>query len=143
MPNDESVQQLVAKVFSCCHELSLRTGRPISPDGHLVGSLGEVIAAERLNLRLMAPSNHGFDAIGPAGERVEIKTTARSSIQISNDGTLAERFVIVQLEASGAAHIVFDGQADDVLAVAGSPQKNGQRRVSLGRLPQNTTAIYQ
>ena len=130
----ESVEQLVARVFSCCQELSERTGRPISPDGHLVGSLGEVIAAERLNLRLMSPSNRGFDAIGPDGERVEIKTTTRSSIQVSNEGTLAERFVVVRLEASGESHIVFDGKAADVLAVAGSPQKNGQRRVSLGRL---------
>jgi len=128
------VQELVAQVFAICAELSDRTRRPISPDGHLVGSLGEVIAAERLGLTLMPPSNHGFDAHGPNGERVEIKTTTRNSISISNEGTLAERIVIIQLLDDGAAHIAFDGPADHVLDAAGRPQKNGQRRVSLARL---------
>lgn len=84
----------------------------------------------------MPPSNRGFDAIGPHGERVEIKTTTRGSISISNDGTLAERIVVVRIDPSGDAEVVFDGPSQLVLDVAGAPQKNGQRRVSLGRLSQ-------
>lgn len=128
------MQELVAQVFAICAELSDRTQRPISPDGHLVGSLGEVIAADRLGLTLMPPSNYGFDAHGPNGERVEVKTTTRNSISISNEGTLAERIVIIQLLDDGSARIAFDGPADHVLDAAGRPQKNGQRRVSLARL---------
>lgn len=106
----------------------------MSPDGRLVGSLGEAVAAEQLRLTLMPPSNRGYDAFGPDGELVEIKTTTRTSISISNEGTLAERLVVIRLDNTGTGHIVYDGPAAAALAVAGTPQKNGQRRISLSRL---------
>lgn len=131
---DTSVEELVAELFEVCAELSRRTGRPVSPDGHLVGSLGEVFAAERLGLRLMPPSNQGYDAVGPDGEFVEIKTTTRAAVNISNEGTLADRFVIVKLSPTGGPVVAFDGPTELVLAAAGPPQKNGQRRVGVSRL---------
>jgi len=48
----------------------------VSPDGHLVGSLGEIHAARALNLKLEMASKAGFDATDEEGLRVEIKTTS-------------------------------------------------------------------
>jgi hypothetical protein len=134
MPTQQRTSQLIAEIFEACRELSDISGRLVSPDGHLVGSLGEIFAAEALNLRLMPPSNHGFDALGSDGERVEIKTTTRTSISISNEPSLAERIVVVVLDRDGTGRIIFDGPMAAVEAVAGAPQRNGQRRVSLSRL---------
>jgi len=128
-------QELVQAIFEACAELSRRSGRSVTPDGHLVGSLGEIYAASSLNLNLENASNTGFDATDIHGQRVEIKTTTRSSISLSADGTLAERLVVVKLNPDdGQAAIFYDGPAAVAWELAGKPQKNGQRRLSLSKL---------
>jgi len=128
-------EELVRSIFEACAELSGRSSRSVTPDGHLVGSLGEIYAAEELGLTLAMASNRGYDAVDRNGARVEIKTTTRSSISLSADGTLAERLVVVQLDPiSGTPEIVFDGPAKSAWALAGRPAKNGQRRLSISRL---------
>lgn len=130
----QSVSDLILGVFSACQELSRITGRPFSPDGHLVGSLGEVFAADQLGLILMSPSNHGYDAIDSDGLKVEIKATTRNTIALSASGTLAERLVVVQFDEAGSGVIAYDGPAGPVWAHAGPKQKNGQRRISIKSL---------
>jgi hypothetical protein len=128
-------QELVHEIFEACAELSRRTGRSVTPDGHLVGSLGEIYAASSLNLNLENASNTGFDATDSHGQRVEIKTTTRASISLSAEGTLAQRLVVVKLNSEdGQASIVYDGPANKAWDQAGKPQKNGQRRISLAKL---------
>ncbi len=134
MPEGEATAQLIASIFESCRKLSLLSGRPVSPDGHLVGSLGEIFAAETLQLTLMPPSNFGFDALDRDGQRVEIKTTTRTSIAISNEIPVAQRLVVVVLSPEGSGQIAYDGPMSTALSVAGAPQKNGQRRISLSRL---------
>ena len=133
---DESNRRAVREIFEACRSLSTSTGRPFSPDGHLVGSLGEVLAAELLNLTLMPPSNDGYDAIDSEGRRVEIKTTTRRSVSLSASGTHAERLIVVVLDRHGNPSIAYDGECDIAWAAAGKPQKNGQRSISLSRLDQ-------
>jgi len=132
---DQSDEELVRLIFRACATLSSRSGRSVSPDGHLVGSLGEIYAARTLNLTLETASNAGFDARDEQGRTVEIKTTTRSSISLSASGTLAERLIVVKLDStSGEASIAFDGPAEQAWALAGKPQKNGQQRLSLSTL---------
>lgn len=133
---DDSNRRAVREIFEACRSLSISTGRPFSPDGHLVGSLGEVLAAELLDLTLMPPSNNGYDAVDRDGTKVEIKTTTRRSVGLSTSGTRAERLVVVMLDRDGNASIVYDGECDVAWAAAGKPQKNGQRAISLTRLGQ-------
>jgi hypothetical protein len=130
----DDVGGLIRDVFAACHRLSELTGRPISPDGHLVGSLGEVHAASVLDLDLATPSTAGYDAVDNAGRKVEIKTTTRSAISLSASGTESERLVVVVLSAEGAAEVFFDGPSEPAWNAAGPPQKNGQRHLSLRRL---------
>ena len=131
----ESHEDLVRRIFETCAELSRRTSRSVTPDGHLVGSLGEIHAASILNLTLETQSNAGFDATDADGTRIEIKTTTRSSISLSAEGTLAERLVVVRLNPeNGEAAIVFDGPANTAWQMAGPAQKNGQKRLSLTKL---------
>lgn len=131
---DHSIQVAIRAVFDKCRELTEITGRPFSPDGHLVGSLGEVFAAEALDLRLMKPSNRGFDAVDPSGRRVEIKATTRTSIALSASGTESERLVVVVFDDRGAGRIAYDGPSEIVWQAAGTPQANGQRQIALSTL---------
>ena len=137
MEVEQTDDDLVRLIFQACAELSRRSGRSVSPDGHLVGSLGEIYAAQALGLRLETASNAGFDAVDGDGRRVEIKTTTRASISLSASGTLAERLIVVQLDAeTGAAQIVYDGDAAVAWELSGKTGKNGQRRLSVKRLNQ-------
>jgi hypothetical protein len=53
--------------------------RKFTPDGHLVGSIGEVVAAEALGLTLYPMSRAGHDAYDANGD-VQIKMTAGRSV---------------------------------------------------------------
>lgn len=130
----DECREKIKLVFETCEKLSDLTGRPISPDGHLVGSLGEIFAAVELGLSLATPSNKGYDAVDARGNKVEIKTTTGRSISLSAAGTEATRLVVVVLDRTGEASIAFDGSAQAVWQMAGPAQKNGQRRVSLSKL---------
>lgn len=137
MEVEQTDDDLVRLIFQACAKLSRRSGRRVSPDGHLVGSLGEIHAAHALGLRLETASNAGFDAVDSLGRRVEIKTTTRSSIALAASGTLAERLVVVLLDSeTGAAQIIYDGEAAVAWDIAGKPGKNGQRRLSIQKLCQ-------
>ena len=131
---EDSVDDLIKGVFAACRRLSKLTGRPFSPDGHLVGSLGEVYAASALNLELATPSTDGYDAVDYRGRKVEIKTTTRSSISLSTSGTNSERLIVVVLDADGTPAVFYDGPSRPVWDAAGKPQKNGQKSISLSRL---------
>ena len=135
---DDDVQDLIRQVFEACNEITRRTGRPVSPDGHLVGSLGEIFAAQRLELELMPPSTRGYDAIDSQGRKVEIKTTTRRSIAFSANDTQAERLVVVILDELGNGHIAYDGLMKPALDAAGPQQSNGQRTLTLSKIIENT-----
>lgn len=130
----DDVAELVRTVFRACEELSQLTGRPVSPDGHLVGSIGEIVAADLLDLELMPPSTTGYDAIDRQGRKVEIKCTTRRTIALSAAGTEAERLAVLTLDRHGAASVVYDGPCAGVWQAAGPVQRNGQRAFGLARL---------
>ena len=132
MPED--VRTTIKKIFRSCQRLTELTKRPFSPDGHLVGSFGEVVAAELPNLTLMPPSNDGYDAIDDQGRRVEIKATTRTSIGLSASGTRAERLVVVVVDGDGDTEVAYDGPRTPAWDAAGKPKKNGQRRISVSTL---------
>ena len=124
MPED--VRTAIKKIFRSCQRLTELTKRPFSPDGHLVGSFGEVVAAELLNLTLMPPSNDGYDAIDDQGRRVEIKATTRTSIGLSASGTRAERLVVVVVDGDGETEIAYDGPTAPAWDAAGKARSSFQ-----------------
>ena len=57
------IPALIAQLFSTVQALNtLYPGRPFTPDGHLVGSIGEVVAADTYGLTLEKVGTKGFDA---------------------------------------------------------------------------------
>ncbi|MEQ1941484.1 hypothetical protein ABMA32_03580 [Mesorhizobium sp. VNQ89] len=106
-------------------------GRKFTPDGHLVGSIGEVVAAEALGLTLYPSSNPAHDAYDADGNDVQIKMTAGRSISLYAD---CSRLVVLKVVSPEEAEIVYNGPGAPVWMAAGKMQKNGQRPITLFKL---------
>ncbi len=122
----------VATIYRAVAELEEKyPTRRFTPDGHLVGSIGEVVAAEALGLTLYPTMPHpGHDAHDAKGD-VQIKMTAGKGVAMYTE---CNRLVVLVVISPEEAEIVYDGPGDCVWAKAGKAKKNGQRFVSLKKL---------
>ena len=106
-------------------------GRKFTPDGHLVGSVGEVVAAYMFDLSLNPASTAGHDAIAPDGRRVEVKLTQGGAIGLREE---PEHLIVLQRPKGRVIRVVYNGPGGRVWEKAGRMQRNGQRRIALTTL---------
>lgn len=72
----EHIKQRIKELFRISTELEQAfPGRKFTLDGHLISSIGEVIAAYHYNLDLLPSSTEQHDAKAPDGRMVQIKAT--------------------------------------------------------------------
>lgn len=76
------VKQLITIVNDLEKEF---VGRKFTLDGHLVGSIGEVLAAYYYGLELLPPSAKTHDAISLDGKNIQIKITQADSVLITSE----------------------------------------------------------
>lgn len=131
--------QLVTELHAIVHQLEeLHPGRRFTPDGHLVGSLGEVTAASLFDIVLTTASSTGHDALAADGRRVEIKATyGTSGVSIRRtSGGIADLLIVLKLSKNpGVAHeVVYNGPYDVVHGQLGRFQSNGAAMIRLSRL---------
>lgn len=123
----------VTRIYEAVAELEMAyPGRKFTPDGHLVGSIGEVIAAQALGLTLHRASYPGHDAFNEHGD-VQIKMTGERGKSIALYATCV-RLVVLKIVSRYEAEIIYDGPGEPAWTVAGAMGKNGQRVISLSRL---------
>jgi hypothetical protein len=96
----------------------------------MVGSIGEVIAAEALGLKLYPASHPCHDARGPDGD-VQIKMTAGKRISMYS---CCNRLVVLKVLSAEEAEIIYNGPGLPVWNACGTVAKNGQRSISLSKL---------
>lgn len=126
------VPELISELYRIVDRLEgIFPGRPFTIDGHLLGSIGEVLAAYHYGLNLTSPSTKGCDADSVRVGRVEIKTTQRSSVAFRSQ---PPHLLVFQLDRSGQAHEVYNGPGELIWPFVGRLQKNGQRAIRLARL---------
>ena len=76
MTHGENLASLIRELYGVSAKLErLYPGRHFTPDGHMVGSLGEVMAADAYGLRLFEASHPIHDAVDSKGRLVQIKAT--------------------------------------------------------------------
>ena len=135
MPIDhEQLSNLVSQLYRTVGELEqMFPGRKFTPDGHLVGSLGECLIADAFDLELMPASNAGYDAVSKCGKRVEIKATQANSVAFRSE---PEHVIAIRISKNGSFEVVFNGPGSVVWRqFEGKPlPKNGQYQISLSRL---------
>lgn len=122
----------VSKLYEAVEELKLAyPGRHFTLDGHLVGSIGEVVARETFGFELLPASAPGHDAICKARGNVQVKITAGSSVSMRST---CDHLIVLRIVSPQEAEIVYDGKGDPIWQIAGKMQSNGQRRVSISKM---------
>ncbi len=135
--NAALVKQLVPKLFAITAQLEAAApGRKFTPDGHTIGSIGEVLAASDYGLTLTTASTEGVDAIAPEGREVEIKATCRERNQVVclRSCKPGLHLLVIWIHRDGSHEIVFNGPAELAWENAGPMQKTGQRPVGFKAL---------
>ena len=128
----DAVPALIQRLYGVVRELTeLFPDRCFTPDGHLVGSIGEVFAAYRYGLRLLPASTQVHDAIALNGINVQIKATQAKSVALRAE---PQHLIVLFLAQNGEVEEVFNGPGDVVWAACGAMQKNGQRPISVSKL---------
>lgn len=147
---DPTTVELITELYALVGKLEKRFahhGRRFTPDGHMVGSIGEALAADMFGLQLMDASNHGYDAV-QGDRRVEIKVTqGTKGVLLYADaahlpsGSEPTHLVALKIHPDRAARgasdwveVVYNGPAMPVWAAASKPSKTSQQLISLTRL---------
>lgn len=122
----------IKELYKITNELE-RTypGRKFTVDGHLVGSIGEVIVAEHYGLKLLPNSIKTHDARTNDGKMVQIKATQVKGIAISSE---PDYLIVIRLLSDGSWEEIYNGPGKAAWESAGKMQKNGQRPISLSKL---------
>lgn len=126
------LQSIIGELYAVVAKLETKyPGRHFTPDGHMVGSLGEVVAAERYGLELFEASHPVHDAVAVDGKLVQIKATQGTKIALNE---CPDYLIVLHLSHDGDFEEVYNGPGASVWDVCGKMQKTGQRQISLAKL---------
>jgi hypothetical protein len=106
-------------------------GRKFTLDGHLVGSIGEVLAAYMFDPKLNPASTLGHDAIAKDGRPVEIKLTQTNTVAIRHQPA---HLIVLRKRRNHPLSVVFNGSGEIAWQHAGKVASNGQRPISIAKL---------
>ena len=122
----------VRELYSIVDELEkMHPGRRFTLDGHLVGSIGEVLAAYMYDLSLLPVSSETHDAVSRDHLLVQIKATQIKRISMSSN---PDYLLVLAINSEGQAEEVYNGPGQPAWDACGKLQKNGQRVVCLAKL---------
>ncbi|MCH8273301.1 MAG: hypothetical protein IH851_00725 [Armatimonadetes bacterium] len=124
--------QLVRELYKTVAELErMFPGRRFTPDGHMVGSIGEVLAAHRYGLKLLSASSPKHDAVSPSSIKVQIKATQIDRVALSSE---PDHLLVLQLHRDGTFQEIFNGPGHIAWKQVGKLQKNGQCAIGVSKL---------
>lgn len=134
------VGSLLADLYRVVNRLEeLFPGRKFTPDGHLVGSIGESIAKHMFDLKLLPASAAGHDAIAADGRTmVQIKLTQGKSIALRSE---PQHLVVLRLASDLVVEVVYNGPGATVWPRTGKLQRNGARPISVTKLREINSEI--
>lgn len=134
MIDHEKFQPLIRQLYATVSSLEdMFPGRHFTPDGHMVGSIGECLVADAYDLELMTASNKGYDAISPYGTQVEIKATQAKSVAFRSE---PEHAIIIKILPDGTFEEGYNGPGDLIWKQFENKKvpSNGQFQISLTKL---------
>jgi hypothetical protein len=141
MANDiDRTAAMVRALFAIVAEFeAMFPGRRFTPDGHLVGSLGEAIAESRYGLRLLPCSTPGHDAIcNQTNRRVQVKATQVNRVAFYSE---PEYLIVLAFDRDGAFREIYNGPGSVVWPHVSGVGKNGQHQISVKRLQQLASSV--
>jgi len=107
-------------------------GRLFTMDGHLVGSIGEIMASYYYGIELYPPSAPTHDGITPDRREVQIKITQQSQVVISEE---PDYLIVLRLDkTTGTISEVYNGPGKQPWDSAYIYQKRNTRYMMLNKL---------
>jgi hypothetical protein len=104
--NQNKIPQLIKRLYEIVAELEfLFPGRKFTPDGHLVGSLGEVIAAHDYDLIFLEASAKTHDARN-GSKQIQIKATQGKSVAMYGE---PEHLIVLKILKDGKTEEIYNG----------------------------------
>ena len=141
MGDISQVPSKIQDLYRITNELeALFPGSKFTPDGHLLGSIGEVLVAAKYDLNLLDNSVKTHDAIAKDGRLVQIKTTQTNRISISSE---PDYLIVIPIDRNGSWSEIYNGPGKEPWNNAGKKQKNGQRSLSLSKLRTLMTEVQE
>ena len=135
----DHVPEIVQRLYTLVGELERHfPGRKFTPDGHLVGSLGEVLAGYYYDLELLAASTERHDARARDGRMVQVKATQGKGVALRSE---PEHLLVLALLRDGTVDEIYNGPGTLAWARIGAPQKNGQYPLAIGTLRKLMTHV--
>lgn len=132
--NHNKFQILIQQLYTTVSEFEeMFPGRHFTPDGHMVGSIGECLVADAYGLELQNASNKGFDAITKNGKQFEIKATQSKSVAFR---CKPEHTIVIKILPNGTFEEIYKGPGKliwDQFSEKSLPS-NGQFQISLSKL---------
>ena len=128
----DSVAAKIKALYEISQELeALFPGRHYTPDGHMIGSIGEALAASYYNLELFPASEETHDAKAPDGRLVQIKATQIDRVALSSE---PKWLLVLKIHKDGTFSEEYNGPGKLAWEHCGKLQKNGQRPIFLSKL---------
>jgi hypothetical protein len=136
----EEVPLLVGELYKVTRRLNhIFHDRPFTPDGHLVGSIGEVVAEYIYGLRLQPCSTPRIDAHTADNQSVQIKLTGENGTSYGirwsslDEQPVPDLLIGLKLDSKGFREI-YNGPFPIDLLRAKKDQSNGQIALTLSKL---------
>jgi len=143
----EEVPLLIGDLLKTTQRLNgLFNGRPFTPDGHLVGSIGEVVAEYIYGVKLEACSTPQIDARTLDGRTVQVKLTGERGRSFGFrwsskfTGELPDILLALKLTKSGFEE-VYNGPFPASLLRGRKDSNNGQIPITVSRLRQMNPSL--
>jgi hypothetical protein len=124
---------LVQQLYSLVAELQdAFPGRRFTPDGHLLGSIGEVFASHFYKLNLLRGSFERHDAISEDGRAVQIKATQGDRVALRSE---PDYLLVLKLSRNGTFEEIYNGPgALPWKTCCNRRGSNGQHQISIATL---------
>lgn len=127
----ENVKAQVQKLIEIVKELENDfPGRHFTLDGHLVGSIGEVMAAYYYGIELYKASVKGYDG-DVDGRRVQIKITQQDNIVIPHE---PDYLIVMYLRKDGDIFEVYNGPGKIAWDTASKKDSHNNKHMLVNKL---------
>ncbi len=130
------VQQLIGIVSDFEEDFP---GRHFTLDGHLVGSIGEVLAAYYYGIELYKASTEVHDGVVD-GRKVQIKITQQDDIVINEE---PEYLLVLYLTKKGDVYEIYNGPGFDPWNSASKKDSHNNRHMRVNKLMELDAQVIQ
>ncbi|MFA5893992.1 MAG: hypothetical protein WC903_08550 [Candidatus Margulisiibacteriota bacterium] len=129
----EQVKELIKQIYSAARGLrELFPERPFTPDGHMVGSIGEMYASQDYGIKLSGITNPIHDGV-VNGRKVQVKTTQRSGVELKGETDL---LLVLKIDEDGGYEEIYNGDGVRPWRSLAhrKPTKSGEKSISIKQL---------